>query len=298
MKLALQQTRLLIALIAALGCLAEFSPVWAQSAEPLAQLVRQTAETEISSNNNGLKFMFLDCKQTARGSQTRLLVETRQATAGMLVAINGKPLSPGQRQAEEARLSRLLKNPDELRKKEKSEREDADHTERIMKALPDAFLYEPDGTEVGRQGVGKAGDELMRLKFRPKPSYHPPSRVEQVLEGMQGYVLIDASKHRIAKIDGTLIKGVNFGWGILGHLDKGGHFLVEQGDVDDGAWEVTRMDLDFTGKELLFKNLSINSHEVFSDFRPAPADLTFAQGVELLKKQEADLTQSKEGDPR
>jgi len=298
MRLVYRQARLFIALIIALGYLSANSPSWAQSDESPAQLVRKTTENEISSNNSSLKFIFRDHKETAHGSQTKLMVETRQATAGMLVEINGKPLTPGQRQAEEAHLDRLMRNPDELRKKEKSEKEDTDHTERIMKALPDAFRYEPDGTEVGRQGVGKAGDELVRLKFHPNPKYNPPSRVEQVLAGMQGFVLIDADKHRIAKIDGTLIKGVNFGWGILGHLDKGGHFLVEQGDVGEGAWEVTRMNLDFSGKELLFKTFSLNSHEFFSDFRPAPADLTFAQGVELLKKQEAELGQSKEGDPQ
>ena len=34
---------------------------------------------------------------------------------------------------------------------------------------------------------------------------------------------------------------MGFGWGFLGHLDRGGHFLVEQGEVVNGHWEVTRM---------------------------------------------------------
>ena len=49
------------------------------------------------------------------------------------------------------------------------------------------------------------------------------------------------------------------------------------------------MDISFTGKELLLKKLVIQSKESFSDFRPAPPNLTFAQGVELLKKQPAPL---------
>jgi hypothetical protein len=163
-----------------------------------------------------------------------------------------------------------------------------------MKALPDAFLYEPDGTTGGNQTIGKAGDQLVRLKFRPNPKYTPPSHVEQVLTGMQGYLLIDADQHRIAKIDGTLTKEVGFGWGILGHLDRGGHFLVEQAEVIQGDWEVTHMSLSFTGKELLFKSLNIRSDEVFSDFRPAPSNLNFAQGVELLKKQEAELAENRQ----
>jgi len=53
---------------------------------------------------------------------------------------------------------------------------------------------------------------LVRLKFRPNPKYSPPSHVEQILTGLEGYLLIDADQHRIAKIDGTLGKEVGFGW--------------------------------------------------------------------------------------
>src|SRR5438876_2479413 len=101
---------------------------------------------------------------------------------------------------------------------------------------------------------------------------------------MQGILLIDEQAKRIAKIDGTLVKDVGFGWGILGHLDRGGHFLVQQADVGEHQWEVTQMQLELTGKVLFVKKLNIRSSDVFSDFRPVPSDLTFAQGVELLKK--------------
>ena len=105
---------------------------------------------------------------------------------------------------------------------------------------------------------------------------------------MQGVLVIDPAAKRIAKIDGTLFKEVGFGWGILGHLDKGGHFLIEQQNVG-GGWDIAHMSLEFTGKILLFKNLSIKTDEVFTDFRPVPGDTTFAGGVEILKAEEAKL---------
>jgi hypothetical protein len=88
-----------------------------------------------------------------------------------------------------------------------------------------------------------------------------------------------------------------FGWGSLGHLDNGGHFLVEQRDVGDGSWDVSRMTLSFNGRILLFKSIAVKSDEVFSDFRRVPAETTFAQGVELLKLEQAKLagTQKPEG---
>lgn len=256
---------------------------------PPAEIVRRAVHNEIASNSGaGLHFMFKDEKKTPQLSQIKLLVETQDATAGLLVMQNGHPLSPQQRHDEEVRLANYVQNTQELRRKKRQEKDDADHTERILRALPDAFLYERDGTEPGRELLGAPGDELLRLKFRPNPNYNPPTHVEQVLTGMQGHLLIDTTEGRIAEIDGTLEKEVEFGWGILGHLDPGGRFLVQQADVGDRSWEVTHMELAFFGKVLLLKKLSIHSSDTFSDFHPVPGNLTFAQGVELLKKQAAE----------
>jgi len=260
-----------------------------QTTESPQQLVQKTVDHELSAAQNGPRFLAADRKEAGHGSQTKLLIDTNQGPVGLLVAVDDKPLTQEQRQAEDHRLDALVHNPDELRKKEKSAKEDADRVCRIMKALPNAFLYEPAGTEPGTQEVGKPGDELIRLKFRPNPNYQPPSRIEQVLMGMQGTIAIDPKQHRIARIDGTLIEEVSFGWGILGHLDSGGHYLVEQADVGGGNWDVTRMNLSFTGKLLILKSLNIKSSEVITDVHPVPPNLSFAQGVDLLKTRAAQL---------
>jgi len=76
----------------------------------------------------------------------------------------------------------------------------------------------------GQPRRGKPGDQLLRLKFQPNPKYDPNAR-RAGFGRNAGVVLIDPQKaHR--KIDGTLFKDVSFGWGILGHLDRGGHFQV------------------------------------------------------------------------
>lgn len=259
--------------------------------------MRKTVERELQAGTESSNLMFRSRKETRSGSQTKLYVQTRDSMAGMLVAVNDKPLTPEQRAAEDRRLQNLINNPQELRRKQRQEKEDSERITRIMRALPDAFVYEYDGTEPGNSQVGKPGDELVRLRFRPNPKYQPPSRVEQVLSGMQGTLLIDAQQHRIAKIDGTLFKDVGFGWGILGHLDKGGRFQVEQGNVAEGCWDIKRMNLSFTGKILLFKSLNIKSDEVYSDYRRVDNDLSFAQGVELLKKTVETASANSSGKP-
>ena len=265
------------------------------------ELVRMAVENELKpASNNSPRFIFCQTKESPYGSSMKLMVQTNDAMAGILVSNNGKPLGPKMRQAEGERLDSLARDRDALEHKRKQEKEDEARVNRIVRALPDAFLFEANGSEVGTASVGSPGDELIRLEFRPNPNYDPPTRTEQVLQGMRGHVLIDKRANRIAQIDGTLFKEVGFGWGILGHLDKGGHFLVEQAAVGEGEWAISHMSLSFTGKVLLFKSLNIKTNEVYTDFRPAPANLTFAQGVELLKQQSAELAKNQRqgGDPR
>jgi hypothetical protein len=255
---------------------------------PAAQLVRATVANEMAAaNENGIKHMFRDRKKTPRGSMTRIYVETREAMAGMTVAYDDKPLDSKQLQDEEGRLAGLVNNPDQLRRKQHEQKEDADRTLRIMKAMPDAFVFQYDGTATGTSAIGREGVQLVRLKFHPSPGYRPPSHVEEVLLGMEGVILIDPVEHRIAEIDGTLFQPVSFGWGILGRLDKGGHFLVDQADLGEHCWELSRMSLSFNGKLLLIKTLAYKSEEVFSDFRRVPNDTSFAQGVKLIEEEVA-----------
>ncbi len=207
--------------------------------------MRKAVQNEVkASNEDSTHYLFRGIKTTPQGSTTRLYVETKEATAGLVIAYNGKPLTPEQRQSEQARVKRFIDNPEELKKKRELEHEYAERTLRIMRAMPDAFLFEYAGQEQGREGVGRAGDALVKLNFRPNPNYQPPSHVEEVLTGMQGYVLLDSARYRIASIDGTLVKEVSFGWGILGHLDRGGRFMVQQQEVGDNLLGNFKHDLE------------------------------------------------------
>jgi hypothetical protein len=267
-----------------------------QPSQPPRDLVRAAVANEIAAESaTSPRHMFRDRKQTPHGTQTRLYVETTQAMAALAVAFNDQPLDAEQKQAESDRLARLINSPEQLRKKQAREKEDEERTLLIVKALPDAFNYEyaPANSEAAD---AVANDHLVRVNFVPNPAYNPPSHVEQVLTGMSGYLLIDAQRKRLARIDGTLTKEVTFGWGIFGHLDKGGHFLVQQGDVAGGEWDLIRMSLNFTGKIFMFKSLNISSDEVFSDYRQVPANLTFAQGVEMLMSEQDRLAHAARGD--
>src|SRR5262249_44586370 len=87
---------------------------WAQTQSiPAGELVRRTVQNEVkASEAPGTPHMFLSVKEGAHGSQTKLYCETKDAMAGMAIANDGKPLTAAQRQAEEARLDQLMKDPE------------------------------------------------------------------------------------------------------------------------------------------------------------------------------------------
>ena len=75
-----------------LFALALSSVPWTLAQQPKSEspveLVRKTVQNEVRPADERVKFMFTERKETPRGSQTKLLVETREAMAGMVIAIN------------------------------------------------------------------------------------------------------------------------------------------------------------------------------------------------------------------
>ena len=282
-------------LITAAGCCLLLAAVAAQQTPAAApqvsaqELVRRAIANEDKASQEHVRLLYrLRTENAKAGAITKELAETNEGVVARLIAVNDKPPSAEQRQSDDDRLQKLLSDSQTRAAKRKQQKDDEERTTRMVKALPDAFLYEYDGFE-----PGKNGQQLIRLKFKPNPKYEAPNRELQVYYGMEGKMLVDPGEERLVRIQARLFKGVNFGWGILGHLDPGGQFEVEQSRVDGDRWEVTAMRLRFTGKIMLFKSLNVDQHETAFDYRRAPDDLNLAQGIEFLKKQPDYLAEQK-----
>jgi hypothetical protein len=252
-------------------------------------LVARVVKNELKTREGG-HFMYRDWKKTVEGSKTREVVETSAGTVAKLIALNDQPLSPEQRIEEEARLRNLQQHPELQEHKKKEQEQDARRTEKMFGELPKAFLYVYDGIEAGATG------EIIRLKFSPNPNYEPPSHEMAVYKGMSGQLWLEVTHCRLARIQATLFREVTFGWGVLGHLDKGGHFDVQQSKIGPDRWEVTSMDVQFAGKALLFKTINLHEVDKLSEFRPVPGGLTLAQGIALLEHSENQLASNHEGE--
>jgi hypothetical protein len=249
-------------------------------------LVRDTVRNELNPPA-GDSVYFTWKQRTVKPNRTivRRMLETPAGLIARVISINDRPLTPEELRKEEQRINRLL-DPSQMNAKRKEQKDDEDRTRKIVAVLPDAFRYEYAGTEQ------RNGQTFVNLKFTPNPRFNPPSRETLVLEGMQGDMTIDATAKRIAKIDGTMMKDVSIGWGIIGHLDKGGHFYVEQEPVGGGQWEITKMLLNFNGRALIFKSIRIDSVDTATDFKKVPK-MSVQEALDLLRK--ADSARGQNG---
>ena len=280
----------LLASIVGLVCSAALGQAAGNAAAPSSfQADAQARETVRKVVANELKqeeldkshYMFKLKKVNPKGTRVQEIVQTDQGSIARTLLIDGHPPTKDQVQLEEQKIQKLMNDPDEQRRRQKRDREDDNRAQIMIRALPNAFFY---------QVIGRDGDTL-KLRFRPDPNYQPQSHEESVYTGMAGELWLNMAQERLQKIDAQLFHDVDFGWGILGRLYKGGSFMVQQDQVDGNHWDSTAMKLDLSGKVMMIKPLVYKEQEYEGDFHRLPDHLTLAQGMDILKKDASEVAQ-------
>jgi hypothetical protein len=236
--------------------------------------VSKMVENDLESQKHPRYWMYLDLKKKPGRTELSRVIQTPECWVTWLVAIDGHPPTEEERKHAREQLEKLVNNAD-ARKKNRDEIDaDGRKSAELLKLLPEAFLF----TRAGREG------KSIRLKFRPNPKYRPSSNEARVFHAMEGVLLIDAKQTRLAKLSGRLISDVDFGFGILGKLRKGGTFEVVQSEVAPKDWEVSLLDIDISGRALFFHSIGEQQHEVRSQFKPVPSGLSLAQAASMMTK--------------
>ncbi|PYY03623.1 MAG: hypothetical protein DMG64_07130 [Acidobacteria bacterium] len=253
--------------------------------QPNAQardLVRKVVANELKQEElDKSRYMFKLKKVTPKVTRVQQIVQTNQGSIARTLLIDGKPPADDLRKAEEEKIQKLIGDLDEQKRRQKREKEDENRAQIMVRALPNAFFYQ----EIRRDG------DTLKLRFRPDPSYEPQSREESIYTGMAGELWLNIPQERLRKIDAHLFHDVDFGWGILGRLYKGGSFMVEQEQVDASHWDTTVLKLDLRGKALLVKSLVYDEQEFENDFHRLPDHISLAEGADILKKGVPELAQ-------
>jgi hypothetical protein len=221
-------------------------------------------------------------KSSPRLTSTKEIVETRDGDVARLVAINDQPLSPAGEQREQTRLDALLSDPARQRHRKQSEEADAAIVLKLLHMLPQAFTYEYAGSGQGASGTPGSPGKVEMFRFRPNPAFSPPDLETQALTAMTGEIWIDAAEERVTRLEGHLQQDTDYGWGILGKLDKGGWMVLEQAAVGGGQWRIARFQLKMNLR-ILFKTKNFDTTEEMTCYAPVPAGLDYRQAIQLLR---------------
>ena len=244
------------------------------------QYMHEVVNNELKAEESDhTHWMYRLHKEDDKGGQDRQVIETKDGSLAKTLLINGQPLTPEQRVSDEDRMKKLVSDPDERARREKRSKQDEEKARQLLKAIPDAFNFKYEGED----------GELARFSFTPNPHYSPPTRELSVYHAMAGKIWVNRSAMRLAMIEGKLMEDVNFGWGLLGHLDKGGTFKVVQKKVGENHWETVLLDLNMQGRAVIFKTLTIRQKQILSEFKRVPDDLTISQAFDMLHKTDASL---------
>jgi hypothetical protein len=255
--------------------LAQSSAPESVSADPVA-LIKRAVANELKPGSHLHPYRYKLRKLDDGKNNTKEIVETKDGDIARLIKWGENPLPDDANQTEIDRLNNLLSHPEIQEHRHKREQADSSRADEMIRMLPNAFIYNYLGTAEGPSGT------VYRLSLKPNPSFNPPDREAEVYAGMAGEIWIDQKQERMVKLDVHLIADVNFGWGILGKLYKGGSILVEQKDVGNDHWEQFHFKLNLQGKALLFKSLNFDTVEDESDYAPVPADWGYQDAVKFL----------------
>ena len=249
--------------------------------EAPSTLVREVVYNELHDHDVHGYWRYWIEKHGGQGTSVAEQVETADGPVTRVQMTNGRPISAAASEDEDRRLARMLSSPAEQAEHRKAYADDEHRIGRILALLPDAFLYQPAREE-------RLGDvACWHMRFEPNPAYPAHSIEARIFHAMTGDVWIGVESKRLVRLDGQLEENVDFGYGILGRLYKGGWFRLERTQVNANAmagdWKTQRLEVHMQGRAMLFKTIARETSEVRGGFTPVPAGMSLQQAVALVR---------------
>jgi len=246
-------------------------------AMPAGQLVREVIYNELHDHEAHGYWRYWIKKQSPNQTVLEDQVETPMGPVTRVTLRNGLALDAVPEQQEHDKLERLLTSRDEQAHHLRQYEEDEQRMGRILEPLPDAFLYDYDGTE----------DSCVCMRFRPNPAYTAQSIEARIFHGMGGSICVDTRSKRLVSLQGRIQQNVDFALGFLGRLYQGGWFRLKRVQVSATDWKTESLEVHLTVRPVLVKSFARETSEQRGGFEPVPSALTLAQGMGLLEQTEA-----------
>ncbi|WP_251106841.1 hypothetical protein [Alloacidobacterium dinghuense] len=261
----------------------------ATAPSPQQQLIKDVAYNELQDRERDSFWAYDIDQKVGQNSYAKRQVETQQGPIFRILEQNGKPLTDAEARREQARLEHLINSPSALARNREDHKQDEERLQRLTKLMPNAFLFEQDGPASG---------DLVTFRFKPNPDFDPPTYEARIFHGMAGVIVINQRLKRFVSMRGTVINRIDFGYGLLGYVDKGGRFEVHRQQVSTTCWKTDLVDVHVSGRVILFKSVSKDHREARSDFQPVPTDISLTDAKHLLDQAASENEAELKGDPK
>lgn len=223
---------------------------------------------------------------TRKGDMTREVIESAQGNVARLIQRDGKPITAEEDKAERSRLNDILTSPNDFLKHQERNSAGENYAIQLIKLLPQAGLYT---YAPGQPQPPGASSPQVVIDFQPNPQFHPPSMIAELLTGLKGRVWIDEKTATMTRIEGDVIRPVNFGWGIVARIYPGGHVEFEQTRVDGKRWIYSHLDMNITVREVMLHTVNDKTKMSTWGYELLPSPISYQDAVHTLLAREIPL---------
>jgi hypothetical protein len=202
-----------------------------------------------------------------------------------LVSENGVPLSPEREARELKRVGEELEKAEREapRRTEKRERERTERRAKRRKQAAKSAAKDDGGDEdegdveistflracefVSPRRERFRDRDVIVFDFRPRAGFKPSNRGESLVSKLSGVIWVDPAERQVMRLEARLVESFGIGGGLLASVKPGSAFLFEQTRLEDGVWLPRYSQVNASARVMLFKGMSINETNEFSDFK-------------------------------
>lgn len=252
--------------------------------EPVQQLVTDVIYNELHDRECDSFWQYKSVRIAGAENLVREQIETQQGPLYRVIEDHGAPLDAEKRNRESQRLDQLVEKPGAMERIRREHEEDEARMTKVMEMLPKAFLFSYEGPTEGDQ---------VRISFKPNPDFVPTNYEARIVHALGGELVVNQRLKRLVEMNGRLIEKVDFGYGLLGHVEQGGTFEVRREQVSESRWKTDLVEVHVRGKILLFKDVTKDQRESRSDFHPVPHDISLTDAKQLLDQAAGTQTEAR-----
>jgi len=238
------------------------------------ELIREACYNEVQQREKRTLWSYVAERRSNNHVFREQVIETVDVPVRRLIAVDGHPPTSVQMKEEIERQQVLLNNPSRRRAIQKQQCNDDKTMQELLRIIPEAFVFEDQGKD----------GESEKIAFHPNPAFKPRTYEQRILHALDGIVFVDLHDKRIARLSGSLATGVEFGYGVIGHVQQGGTTEITRVHLSEGIWKTSAEKIDINGRFVLLKSINKHQDESRTGFEPVAPDTTFAQALNEIEK--------------